>query len=85
MAHILSVTLTISNLADRSSFVFFSATMNILLGQVCCTEQGTSKPSCPILAADTAAFFANKGEEEIPFKFNADSVDASTVSSSVHV
>jgi hypothetical protein len=37
-------------------------------------------------AADTAAFFANKkGKKKKSFKFNANLVDASTVSSSVHV
>jgi hypothetical protein len=35
--------------------------------------------------SDTAAFFANKKKKKKSFKFNANLVDASAVSSTVHV
>lgn len=35
--------------------------------------------------ADTAAFFANKKKKKKAFKFNANKIDASTVTQTVHV
>jgi hypothetical protein len=35
--------------------------------------------------ADTAAFFANKKKKKKAFKFNANKIDAATVTPAVHV
>jgi hypothetical protein len=35
--------------------------------------------------ADAAAFFANKKKKKKAFKFNANKIDASSISSAVHV
>jgi hypothetical protein len=49
------------------------------------TVKNSSKSFFRLIMADAAAFFANKKKKKKAFKFNANKIDAATVTSTVHV